>query len=379
MSSKALHRSFAGHLGRLSQEQEATLTTFKLNLEKAGFYSPATETTGASHDDATVLRFLRARKFDLAKAQKQFADRIAWEKKHDVNNLFANFPTEEFENSRRYYPRWTGRRDRQGLPIYVYRLSALLDDIQEEIHTVPPQRRYERIVVLYEAMTRFVSPLCTYLPHEISPTPIASVTTIVDLAGMSLRQMWPLRGHLQEASELANANYPETLGTIVIVNAPSFFSTIWGWIKGWFDEYTREKIHILGSVNGGNGNGLTALIAPEDLPKEYGGTLEWVFFDPPALDDATRAVIGEMPHGPWIFQNGNVLRPREYEGADREYPTPSTSQGPATNGVESVTKGDILAAEEVMASPTPANGNAHDMPMGPDDSGEQSALQRERR
>lgn len=80
-------------------------------------------------------------------------------------------------------------------------------------------------------MTRFVSPLCTYLPHEIEPTPISAVTTIVDLAGVSAKQMWSLRGHLQEASELANANYPETLGTVVVVNAPGFFSTVWGWVK----------------------------------------------------------------------------------------------------------------------------------------------------
>ena len=85
--------------------------------------------------------------------------------------------------------------------------------------------------VLYEAMIRLVSPLCTYLPHAIEPVPIASVTTIIDLKGVSLKQMWSLRSHLQEASELANQNYPETLGTTVVVNAPSFFSTVWGWIK----------------------------------------------------------------------------------------------------------------------------------------------------
>ena len=56
-------------------------------------------------------RFLRARRFDPAKAQKQFAEWIAWRKEWDVDNLFANFDEDEFEASRRYYPRWTGRRD----------------------------------------------------------------------------------------------------------------------------------------------------------------------------------------------------------------------------------------------------------------------------
>jgi hypothetical protein len=43
--------------------------------------------------------------------------------------------------------------------------------------------------------------------------------------------MWTLRSHLSESAKLATANYPETLSTIAIVNAPSFFPTIWGWIK----------------------------------------------------------------------------------------------------------------------------------------------------
>ncbi len=43
--------------------------------------------------------------------------------------------------------------------------------------------------------------------------------------------MWSLRRHLQQASELATAHYPETLHTIAIVNAPAFFPTVWSWIK----------------------------------------------------------------------------------------------------------------------------------------------------
>ena len=50
-----IHRSFVGHLGRLSEAQQGALEKFKTNLEKAGLYVPATETQEASHDDATVL------------------------------------------------------------------------------------------------------------------------------------------------------------------------------------------------------------------------------------------------------------------------------------------------------------------------------------
>ena len=88
-----------------------------------------------------------------------------------------------------------------------------------------------RRVALWEFMARFTHPLCSYLPHSTSPTPICSTVSIIDFDSVSFKSLWGLRGHLQEASALATANYPETLHTIAVVNAPSFFPTVWGWIK----------------------------------------------------------------------------------------------------------------------------------------------------
>ena len=86
-------------------------------------------------------------------------------------------------------------------------------------------------VALWEFMGRFAHPLCSHLPHSTSPTPISSVLAIIDFDNVSFKSLWSLRGHLQEASALATANYPETLHTIAVVNTPSFFPTVWGWIK----------------------------------------------------------------------------------------------------------------------------------------------------
>lgn len=48
-------RSFAGHLGHLSPQQEAALDAFKSSLADAALYTPPTDTTKASHDDPTLL------------------------------------------------------------------------------------------------------------------------------------------------------------------------------------------------------------------------------------------------------------------------------------------------------------------------------------
>jgi len=296
----------AGHMGHLTPTQQEAFTLFRERLAKAQLYTPGAGVSKPSHDEPTLLRFLRARRFDPAKAQKQFADAETWRSKNNVDELFATFPVDEFESSKRFYPRWTGRRDKNGLPLYVYRLASLDSTLQKELNAVPHERRYQRIVALYEVMTKLVFPLCSQLPHSTSPTPISSVTTIIDLEKVSLGMLWNWRKHLQEASTLATANYPETLSTIAIVNSPSFFPTVWGWIKPWFDEGTRNKIFVLGKDPG---SVLRKLVDPKDLPMPYGGELDWKYEDEPSLDEATTAAIGEMPKGPTMFVDGQVVKP----------------------------------------------------------------------
>ncbi|KAJ7695761.1 CRAL/TRIO domain-containing protein [Mycena rosella] len=300
--SRATYNIWAGHLGHLSSSQEDAFAAFKRALVDAKLYDPAQP---SAPDDPNLLRFLRARSWDPAAALKQFSDAEAWRRKNDVDKLFAAFDPTELENSRRYYPRWTGRRDKNGMPVYVYHLASMDAAIQKELSAAPPERRYQRIIALYESMIRFTMPLCSFVPHP-TQTPITCVVTIIDLKDVSIGSMWNLRSHLSESAKLATANYPETLSTIAIVNAPPFFPTIWGWIKGWFDQGTRNKIHILGK---NPAETLLTLLDAENLPRQYGGTLEWEFFSEPDLDAATKDAIREMPKGPAIFVDGAVARP----------------------------------------------------------------------
>ncbi|KAI0292380.1 CRAL/TRIO domain-containing protein [Russula brevipes] len=304
----------------------AALDDLKRSLHDCQLYTPPSATTPASHDDATLLRFLRARKFDTAKAHKQFAATEAWRRKFDVHNLYATFDPDELESAKRFYPRWTGRRDRHGIPVYVFRLASLAGPLQKELNTVPEERRYQRIIALWEFMSRFTLPFCSALPHPdpsssapaasalpssfplLQPSPpITATTSIIDLSGVSLGLIWSLRHHLQQASELATAHYPETLHTIAIVNAPAFFPTVWNWIKAWFDEGTRNKVHVLGPDSR---ESLLELIDADSLPQLYGGMLPFTFEDEPVLDGPARELLGsdKIPRGSVTFVNGKVLK-----------------------------------------------------------------------
>ncbi|KAI9701968.1 MAG: hypothetical protein M1836_001312 [Candelina mexicana] len=306
-----------GHVGHLTEPQQRAFSDFKRIIAEQRLYIPPNEGTGgkASHDDATLLRFLRARKFNIPGALAQFKDTEQWRQINQIDSLYEHFDVTSYEEAVRVYPQWTGRRDKRGIPLYVYVISKLDNKSMAAYNkgattksqakgATPP--KLLRLFALYENMLQFVLPLCTYLPDRPNPeTPISSTCNIVDISGVGLKQFWNLKSHMQDASTLATAHYPETLDRIFVIGAPSFFPTVWSWIKKWFDPVTTSKIHILGG--GDVRNTLLNFVDPADLPKKYGGELDWEFGMTPILDPNARQAVGELEKGSHHWVEGPVI------------------------------------------------------------------------
>ncbi|CAK3966366.1 Hypothetical predicted protein [Lecanosticta acicola] len=290
----------SGHVGQLTPKQTAALDDFKSLCQSKGYFSPGDDKTPASHDDETLLRYLRARKFAPEDAFGQFKDTEDWRQENKLESLYETIDVDEYEQTRRLYPQWTGRRDKRGIPFYVFEV-AILDpkevtayekdsdrkktkDGKDQIPLVSKvPRKMLRLFALYENLCRFVLPLCSAIPDRPhAETPISQSSNIVDLNGVGFKQFWNLRAHLQDSSRLATAHYPETLDRIFVVGAPSFFSTIWDFAKRWFDPITVQKISILNQTN--TLSTLEKFVDIKNIPKKYGGQLEWSFGEMPNLE-----------------------------------------------------------------------------------------------
>ncbi|WPG97843.1 SEC14 cytosolic factor [Acrodontium crateriforme] len=304
----------AGHVAHLTEHQQKALVEFKALCESKGYWRPGGGTVEEppTHDDETMLRYLRARKFVPQDAFTQFKDTEDWREETQLDNLYETIDIEEYERTRRVYPQWTGRRDKRGIPFYVFEVSKIdtkevtakeKEDTKHSTNTTP--RKMLRLFALYENLCRFVLPLCSAIPSRPhGETPISQSSNLVDISKVSLTKFWNLRAHMSDASTLATAHYPETLDRIFVVGAPSFFPTVWSWIQRWFDPITVSKIFILSEKE--MRPTLEKFIDLDNVPKKYGGNLDWQFGDMPNLDDQ---IVNELQWNETVEQNGHRTFP----------------------------------------------------------------------
>jgi hypothetical protein len=90
------------------------------------------------------------------------------------------------------------------------------------------------------------------------------------------------------------ANYPESLGTVLVYKAPWVFNAIWSIIRGWLDPVVAGKVHFAKTIDE-----LEKYVPRKQIPTELGGDEKWSYQYPePAPgendrmnDSATRNVL----------------------------------------------------------------------------------------
>ncbi|KAH7904254.1 CRAL-TRIO domain-containing protein, partial [Hygrophoropsis aurantiaca] len=239
--------------------QQHALDTLRKQLRDEGHFD------AERMDDAMLLRFLRARKFDVPKAKVMLLGTEQWRKDFKVDDIVKNFDFKEKEEVDKYYPQYYHKMDKDGRPIYIERLGLL--DIKALYAITTQERQLQRLVFEYEKSVNERLPACSKAVGH----PVETSCTILDLNNVSLTNFYRVKDYVSHAASIGQDRYPESMGKFYIINAPWAFSTVWALIKPWLDEVTVSKIEILGSSYKDK---LLAQITPENLPKEFGGTCQ---------------------------------------------------------------------------------------------------------
>jgi len=108
------------------------------------------------------------------------------------------------------------------------------------------------------------------------------------------------------------ANYPESLGVVLVHKAPWVFQGIWHIIKNWLDPVVASKIHFTKSLDE-----LQTFIAPSHIITELGGEDPWSYNyieSSPAENDAMNDTA---TRDKLLEERANVVK--EFETATQEW------------------------------------------------------------
>ncbi|CAK7201885.1 cytosolic factor, phosphatidylinositol/phosphatidylcholine transfer protein [Sporothrix eucalyptigena] len=309
----------SGHPGHLTAEQQAQVHQLRLMLEAQSYTKRL--------DTLTLLRFLRARKFDVNLAMKMFVDCEAWRKETGLDDLVATWEYPEKEKIFEYYPQYYHKTDRDGRPVYIEALGNI--DLTAMYKITTAERMLTNLAVEYERLADPRLPACSRKAGHLLET----CCTIMDMKGVGISRAPQVYSYIKQASAMSQNYYPERLGRFYLLNAPWGFSTVWSIIKGWLDPVTVAKIHILGSSYQKE---LFQQVAPENLPKQFGGSCE------------CEGGCGFSDMGPW--REAEWYKPAAWEN--------NGAAAPATDAATAPPTGDATATEGIKLEAPGADAEA---------------------
>ncbi|KAH7129322.1 CRAL-TRIO domain-containing protein [Dactylonectria estremocensis] len=273
------------------------------------------------HPDALVLRFLRARKWDVEKALVMLVSTMNWRhsEMHVDDDIMKNGDGFAIEDAKSGSPTkqisqdvlaqlrmgksFLHGTDKSGRPICVVRVRLHKQGEQCEASL-------ERYTVYIIETARMV----------LQP-PVDTACVVFDMTGFSMANMdyTPVKFMIK----CFEANYPESLGAVLVHKAPWVFQGIWKIIRGWLDPVVASKVHFTN-----NRAELEEFIEPNHIMKELEGDEDWEY-------KYIEPIAGEDDKMKDIETRDRLLEAREelvkkYEHATREWiRNPEGEQGKA--------------------------------------------------
>ncbi|BAF24613.1 SEC14 cytosolic factor isoform X1 [Oryza sativa Japonica Group] len=184
----------------------------------------------------TLVRFLKAREWNVPKAHKMLMDCLNWRIQNGIDSVLAKpiVPSDLYRTIRDTLLVGLTGYSKQGQPVYAFGVGlSTLDkaSVHYYVQSHIQMNEYRDRVVLPKASKMFGKQINTCLK-------------VMDMTGLKLSALNQIK-MLSTITAIDDLNYPEKTETYFIVNAPYVFSACWKVVKPLLQERTKRKIKVL--------------------------------------------------------------------------------------------------------------------------------------
>ncbi|OXA51868.1 hypothetical protein Fcan01_13008 [Folsomia candida] len=214
-------------------------------------------------EDKVLVRWLRARNNNLKDAEQMLRKHVEWKVEMDVENIFENgIP-----------PGWD-----EELPWVLAGFTpsgsavCISDSVKWDFQRFTTTEQRKKDFARYAILTLEEKWGTALLMGKSRPY-VPQLISIYDLKGLSWRQL--SSPHAIEVglnlTRMAEANYPEIVQTLILVNVPRIFQIVWRLLSPFVTDRTKAKIMFLGWDKAEWTREISRHIPLDQFPKEYGG------------------------------------------------------------------------------------------------------------
>lgn len=208
--------------------------------------------------DNFILRFVRARANNHEETMKMLVKSLHW-RKHEVavESLLreGDAPSVVTGNNPGFVKNFVVNKafvrgqDRNKNPLFIFQSRKHFASDSSLAGT----ERYALLIIEW----------CRLFLREVNES-VDLCSLMFDLSGFSLKNAD--NAPVKFLTSIFEAHYPESLGVVIVHNAPWIFSTVWSIIKNWLDPVVASKIHFTKGYEE-----LQKFIEPKHIPQYLGG------------------------------------------------------------------------------------------------------------
>jgi hypothetical protein len=253
---EALKQSWIGLINRISEENRLSIE----ELIDSSYGDELFCAIGSDNPDVLILRWLRAKKWNVDDAVQQLIDTLQWRHQFNIKQILAQgeyqLNQEEIESGKTFII----GKDKLGRPVsYIQVTKHIKGQFSDE-------------------STQLIAIFTIETARKLLDSGHETASSIIDLNGFSYRNLD--YEFVKFSINLLENHYPESLGVALVINAPYLFYGTWNIIKHWLDPVVRSKIIFLKDPNE-----LSNYVDVSVLPKQINGELEHFKYIPPTEQD----------------------------------------------------------------------------------------------